>query len=635
DKDGYIAGEDCDDSNPTISPGAEEVWYDGIDSDCLQDDDYDSDSDGYVTDEHAGLATEGVATSGELPGGDCDDKDDIISPEAADAWYDGVDSDCGGEDDYDADADGYIDEDFGGLVTTYAAGSGSLPVGDCDDTNDNISPAAADTWYDGIDNDCGGEDDYDADDDGHVEDDFQGLTTEYVSGSGGLPGGDCDDTNPFAYTGAPETDYDGLDWDCAGDDDYDGDGDGYVPDTYLGQETIGVSGSGELPGGDCDDTDAEINPGQIEVLSDSRDLDCDQDGAVTGGTSFTAASIENFSNWTDPFSPSFDENIQGVFLSLAAYQLKEGTTNYYDSALAVSFDPLTPLSGATGTYVWLKHVVNPSSYDLTGGHDFVLTNEYLFGVTGLLFDTQRSIRLGGFDLLYGINGLSGQVFSTSLTTSPFVDMSITIDGDGTLYAAGCDDDDGIVQYMRASLASAADSDVDAEAVITGVTAEACEIAIGDDADTGLLYSTQSLGFATDSFALSSDNPTLSRESLDTNRSPQTISSTDRDGDWLVIADPGALYIIDGDGTSYIEAVGEGPTDAEASIAPDGSLVIAYVDGDGDAHVLYGDPAAGMSRFDVQADFAVTEAAAWAEGTGTYLMVALIGTNDVAYGAAEL
>lgn len=40
-------GDDCDDDDPAISPSAEEVWYDGVDSDCDGASDYDADSDGY------------------------------------------------------------------------------------------------------------------------------------------------------------------------------------------------------------------------------------------------------------------------------------------------------------------------------------------------------------------------------------------------------------------------------------------------------------------------------------------------------------------------------------------------------------------------------------------------------------
>ncbi len=53
---------------------------------------------------------------------------------------------------------------------------------DCDDTEAAAAPGNAEVWYDGIDGDCAGDDDFDADGDG------------YVSGRGGGP--DCDDTDP-------------------------------------------------------------------------------------------------------------------------------------------------------------------------------------------------------------------------------------------------------------------------------------------------------------------------------------------------------------------------------------------------------------------------------------------------------
>jgi hypothetical protein len=633
DQDGYIAGEDCDDSDPTVSPGAEEVWYDGIDSDCLRDDDYDADRDGFVSDQHLGLATAGVETSGDLLGGDCDDANRIIHPDAVDSWYDGIDSDCGGQDDYDQDADGFVPDEHVGLATTYVDGSGSLPANDCDDTATDIHPDAADSWYDGIDSDCGGQDDYDQDADGFVPDEYVGRETMYAPGAGGLPGGDCDDANAFAYTNAPDTAYDGLDWDCAGDDDYDDDGDGFVPDSYAGLTTEGVKDSGALPAGDCDDADAEINPGQIEVLSDLRDLDCDQDGDAAGGTSFSISALDGFSEWDTPFSPEFNENVLGVFLSMATYAVKQGSSNFYDSALAVSFDPTDPLGELTGSYVWFKHVVDPSSYELTLGHDLILTNEYLFGVTGLLFDSQRSFRLGGFDLLNGINGLSGQVYSTSLTTSPFSDMSLALSDDGDLYAVGCDNEDGVIQYLSTSLTSAADSDVDTVDTIENVPASACEVAI-TDSDTGWLYTSQgSTGLVVDEFNLSDTSLSLLRVSSDNTYTPDTIST--RNDEWVLITDPDALYLVDPDGFTYAEAIGEGPIDADLSFGPDGALVISYVDQFGDAHVLYGDPAAGLESYDIDAGFAATEAAAWVEATNTHLMVAVLGTSQVAYGVAAL
>ena len=54
-----------------IHPNAVEIWYDGYDSNCANDDDYDADYDLRIPDEFVGLVTFGVPNSGELAGGDC------------------------------------------------------------------------------------------------------------------------------------------------------------------------------------------------------------------------------------------------------------------------------------------------------------------------------------------------------------------------------------------------------------------------------------------------------------------------------------------------------------------------------------------------------------------------------------
>ncbi len=92
DGDGYgsvqSGGDDCNDADAAINTGATEVWYDGVDQDCAGDDDYDQDADGVTVD------------------ADCDDLTASSYPGAPDDWYDGVDADCAGNDDYDQDADG-------------------------------------------------------------------------------------------------------------------------------------------------------------------------------------------------------------------------------------------------------------------------------------------------------------------------------------------------------------------------------------------------------------------------------------------------------------------------------------------------------------------------------------------------
>ena len=79
-------GKDCDDANSDIYPGAEEIWYDGVDQDCDGNDD-DQDGDGYSQAD------------------DCNDTDGAIKPGATEIWYDGVDQNCDDLSDYDADQD--------------------------------------------------------------------------------------------------------------------------------------------------------------------------------------------------------------------------------------------------------------------------------------------------------------------------------------------------------------------------------------------------------------------------------------------------------------------------------------------------------------------------------------------------
>ena len=87
DSDGWSLAEgDCDDSDAGVHPGAEEVWYDGIDMDCANNNDFDADGDGFVPDEWIGFVTNGDPSTGLLPGGDCNDNDANSFPENSDDW---------------------------------------------------------------------------------------------------------------------------------------------------------------------------------------------------------------------------------------------------------------------------------------------------------------------------------------------------------------------------------------------------------------------------------------------------------------------------------------------------------------------------------------------------------------------
>ena len=157
DGDGHRApawgGDDCDDSDPAVYPGADDAPYDGIDADCGGDDDFDADGDGLV--------------SADVGGADCDDADPLRGDDPR-FYY----ADC--------DGDGTPVE--GGV---YACAAPQLPLPaasdpcdgaptarytvdppaepDCDDGDPAVAPGVDDTWYDGVDADCGGENDFDRD----------------------------------------------------------------------------------------------------------------------------------------------------------------------------------------------------------------------------------------------------------------------------------------------------------------------------------------------------------------------------------------------------------------------------------------------------------------------------------------
>jgi len=226
DRDGFSAcATDCDDGDPTVHPGAQEV-ADGIDQDCdgLIDEGttgVDDDGDGYCDDPLA-------CTDGSLPG-DCADQDPDMSPGADELLDNGLDDDCDGRVDF-----GVADDDADGVA---------LSGGDCDDLDPTVFPGAPEL-VDGVDNDCDG-----TVDEGTIagDDDGDGWCEGPQCSDGSSPG-DCDDTDDRTWPGAVET-ADWTDNDCDGRIDEgtaraDDDRDGYTEE-----------------GGDCDDSDPTLSPG--------------------------------------------------------------------------------------------------------------------------------------------------------------------------------------------------------------------------------------------------------------------------------------------------------------------------------------------------------------------------------------
>lgn len=262
DGDGSDAAVDCDDENPDVYPGADEVCN-GLDDDCDNDEDdgvlttyyLDVDGDGF-----GGVQTEQGCTPPTgyvITAGDCDDTDANVSPGAPEVC-DELDNDCDAEIDEgfegDVDGDGHPD-----CLDDDADGDGITPAeGDCNDLDNTIYPGATEVCN-SLDDNCSGTADegFDADVDG-----YKTCT------------GDCDDGNQEINPGATEV-CDELDNDCDGltDAGVDSDADGYTVDCNP------VVESGE----DCDDAKGYVYPGAIERCNDLDD-DCDGliDDADTG-----------------------------------------------------------------------------------------------------------------------------------------------------------------------------------------------------------------------------------------------------------------------------------------------------------------------------------------------------------------
>ena len=391
---GFVAsGSDCNDSEDTVYPSAEEIC-DGLDNDCndeidedvLQvyylDVDGDGFGDGTQPVEECDLR-EGIS----LFDNDCNDLDATIYP-TAEEECDDIDNNCNDEIDegllhlyyLDADEDGFGDnnsvEEACEAPLNYTA-----IAGDCDDIDNYTNPNAIEVC-DGADNNCDGDIDeagsigmltFYADDD---QDGFGDPQTTQVACT--APAGfisqadDCDDTNAAKNPAMIEF-CDGFDNNCdtfideAGaigentyylDSDQDGFGDPNQTSLSCDQPTGYVDNSD-----DCDDEESSISPAEDESC-DSIDNNCDgnidEDSSIDALVWYIDADSDGFGSnnlsLTQCYQPngyvdnSDDCNDLANTAYLNATEICDGIDNNCDTQIDDN-DPTLDLNTATTYYL--------------------------------------------------------------------------------------------------------------------------------------------------------------------------------------------------------------------------------------------------------------------------------------------
>jgi hypothetical protein len=288
---------DCDDTEPTVFPGAEEVC-DLLDNNCNDriDEDqpklrwyHDTDGDGFGNGQEAVLECLPPDETWILQAGDCDDENVGINPLVREVCDD-IDNDC----------DKLVDDEDGGVDPTtfirwYADNDSDnfgdplnfedrcvspagyvLDASDCNDSRADINPLGFEIC-DHRDNDCDTlTDDADPTIDittqqqvyGDVDGDGYGDVNNLVlvcyptAGLGVPNSSDCDDGDPIANID--------QDW-------YeDLDSDGYGGGSPVVFQCLNPGG-GQVPLGDgldCNDAEPTIHPDALDVCNDGVDVDC-------------------------------------------------------------------------------------------------------------------------------------------------------------------------------------------------------------------------------------------------------------------------------------------------------------------------------------------------------------------------
>jgi len=470
---GHVAdATDCDDTVASTHLGADETCN-GVDDDCdgVADDGLggsyyvDGDGDGFGGGDAVALDACALPSGYAMGGGDCDDAAPSINPSATEVC-DGVDNSCDGRVDdaaaidpsaWYADADGDSFGDGAAKAMACSAPSGYVAdATDCDDAVTSTNPAAAETCN-SVDDNCNGAVDeglggvyhVDADGDGFGTDAPVALDACVVPSGYATGGGDCDDTSAAVNPAATEL-CNSVDDNCEGavdetvqteyfvDADADAHGDVGSSQWACSAPTGFVASSD-----DCDDTNADLHPGAVEVDCNGVDDDCDgvvdTNRGLVAWWSFdegagTAVLDSSGNNATGVHNAAYDAGKVGTALRFdgnTRAQVDGLIWGQHDHDFTVSYW-LYDDTGPNGNWRSLFHHGN-IDYDRTAAHFFdPTTNEiaacistetndnwYIYNLAGLSvgrWNHFSSVKQGRDEILYvnGVERARGTMTSASV-----------------------------------------------------------------------------------------------------------------------------------------------------------------------------------------------------------------------------
>ncbi|MBX7224385.1 MAG: fibronectin type III domain-containing protein, partial [Chitinophagales bacterium] len=319
---GYVTGNtDCDDNNANINPGQSEVPCNGVDDNCNGTIDEgsnsvtyyaDQDGDGYGNPAISQTTCDG-APNGYVTGNtDCDDNNANINPGQSEVPCNGIDDNCNGTIDEgsnsvtyyaDQDGDGYGNPAISQTTCDGAPNGYVTDNTDCNDNNANINPGQSEVPCNGVDDNCNGTIDegsnsvtYYADQDG----DGYGNPNESQTTCDGAPNGyvttstDCNDNNANVNPGQAEVPCNGIDDNCNGQFD-----ENDQPQTYYLDSDGDGFGNPNMPETTCD------GPPVGYVVND---LDCNDANAAINPN----ASEIGCNGLDDNCNGEIDENNQNI-----------------------------------------------------------------------------------------------------------------------------------------------------------------------------------------------------------------------------------------------------------------------------------------------------------------------------------